>query len=364
MRSHPSDGSTMDDDHLDKETSVSAEITPTSLRATAKSRAVAAIDRLIGNVFDRLNAPLEARIAEIRAQSAARIKIIDTLTALGIERLQSNPEIAARAVQAHIDTIIRRYQNKLSVVAAAIEDLERQPPNPDEAESGPETLSEEFLSRFQRYAEDATQETLRQKWGRILAAEIRKPGTFSLKTMRIVDELDRTSALLFERLCEHRIGNCIPKCLSGELTYDHATQLTISGLLVEPSLGQIRRFEKVTHGEKDLWIAKLGNARVAFLRTTQIPKDDNPELAPVTKIYPKVFDESYMMGVPIYLLTDAGHAISSILEDKQEENITEYLDRLASLLAPHEVYEYRTVSDQELSLVRTIKKALASDAAT
>jgi hypothetical protein len=47
----------MVEDHLDKETSVSVDLTETGVTAKAKSRLVAAIDRLGGNLLEILNAP-------------------------------------------------------------------------------------------------------------------------------------------------------------------------------------------------------------------------------------------------------------------------------------------------------------------
>jgi hypothetical protein len=56
------------------------------------------------------------------------------------------------------------------------------------------------MNRFERFAEDASTDELRQRWGRVLSAEIRKPGTFSPKVLRIVDEIDQSTAAIFERV--------------------------------------------------------------------------------------------------------------------------------------------------------------------
>jgi hypothetical protein len=49
------------DDHLDKETSVVVDLTPTGVTAKAKSRFVAAIDRLCGNAVELANTSMENR---------------------------------------------------------------------------------------------------------------------------------------------------------------------------------------------------------------------------------------------------------------------------------------------------------------
>jgi hypothetical protein len=49
----------------------------------------------------------------------------------------------------------------------------------------PPPLTEEFLERFERYAQEASTKKLRQKWRRALSSEIREPGRFSLRVLRI-----------------------------------------------------------------------------------------------------------------------------------------------------------------------------------
>ena len=156
------------EDHLDKETSVSAELTPTGgVKASARSRAVAAFDRLIGNAFEKWNAPMEAKAAEVRAVSDSRLKVIEAVTALGLDKLRNNSEMAARAIENHFGKILDRQDNKEAVVAAAVEDLRLQPPTEQEASSGEDELQGPFVNRFERYAEEATTDGLRQKWGRV-----------------------------------------------------------------------------------------------------------------------------------------------------------------------------------------------------
>jgi len=237
------------EDHLDKETSASVEVTATGVKASARSRLVAAIDRLGGNIFEKWNAPMEAETALIRAEAASNIKLIEAVTELGIEKLRSDPELAARAIEARLGVIVRRQENKDAVVTVALEDLRAHPPSEEEASVGGEKLDPDFLNRFERHAEDASSETLRAKWGKVLAAEVRKPGTFSPKVMRVVDELEATTAVLFERLCEHRLAEIVPKCLAWELLFHEQIALEISGLIIDPgphAQGQKRVFKQVT----------------------------------------------------------------------------------------------------------------------
>lgn len=338
----------MGPDHLDKEISISAELTPSGVKTAAKSRTIAAIDRLIGCGIDRLCAPVEAKTAEIRAKSEARIKIIESLGELGIERLKADPELVAIAVQNQFDSIVRRQENKEAVIAASLEDLRREPPTSEQTTEGRDTLESAFLNRFERYAEEATEEHIREKWGRVLAAEIRQPGTFSQKVLRVVDELDGATALLFERICEYRSCNVIPRCLVGKLSFSEVTSLTDAGLLVNPGIaGQNQYFSETedVSGQK-LWTAHIGKALIAIPHATAIPNNGDKQSAPIT------IGED-VPGIPVYVLTDTGHAISRILEDKEENVLSSYIGKLTSTLPLIEVREYRAVNGKGFNLVKT-----------
>lgn len=106
----------MSEDHLDKETSVSAELTPTGVKASAKSRFVAAVDRLGGNLVELLNTPIEAKTSEKRALAEGRIRAINAITELGLDRLKTDPAFAERAVHSHLTTVFARQSRRRRVI--------------------------------------------------------------------------------------------------------------------------------------------------------------------------------------------------------------------------------------------------------
>lgn len=190
----------MADDHLGNEVSLSVELTERGFKAGAISRTVSSVDRLLGDVIDLANVHLERMTEKGRAKTDAEVSIIQALGKMQLEAIHSDPEFAARAMQQHLKVAGIRYENKAASVAAALEDLREEPSHADNA-SDADVLSDAFINRWERYAEEATDDQLREKWGRVLASEIRKPGTFSAKVLRVVDELDAATALTFERLC-------------------------------------------------------------------------------------------------------------------------------------------------------------------
>lgn len=317
----------MAEDHLDKETSVSAELTPTGVKASAKSRFIAAFDRLGGNIIDLANAPMEARTNEKRAIAEARIRAIEAATQIGIERMKTDPEFAERALNAHLGKVFARQENKDGVVEKAIEDLRCQPPTEEEAVSGPEVLDEAFHNRFERYAEEATTDELREKWGRVLAAEIRKPGTFSGKVLRVIDELDADTAKLFERVCQFRILNYIPKALVDDLEFLDLAALVNADLLVEPGMGQAQHAGAGTDAQgNEIWFWSLGNVGLA---TSKSSIEQNSKWL--------VTGEKNFPALPVYVLTNVGVAICSILPDNQGSIIDEFAFALSEAMPSTEV---------------------------
>lgn len=78
--------------------------------------------------------------------------------------------------------------------------------NPN-AESSSEEPSATWTSRFMKYVSDLRDEDAFRLWGKILAGEIRKPGSFSLKTLEILHTLDISDAENFSRIAPYVINS-------------------------------------------------------------------------------------------------------------------------------------------------------------
>jgi hypothetical protein len=139
-----------------------------------------------------------------------------------LELKRADPSAGAAALEHFADDLSRKHANKESVVVHALEDLRGAP---EEALSGreDETLSEDWLNMFSSHSENASSDHLRRMWGKVLAGEIRTPGSFSLSTLRFISELDRDIATKFQSAVRHRLmGSFILKAddLQGEPLLD------------------------------------------------------------------------------------------------------------------------------------------------
>jgi hypothetical protein len=325
----------MIEDPLDKTTSIGAELTESGLNVNAKSRTVAAIDRLVGNAVDFLNLPVERRNVQERTRIEGERRLVEAIRDGALERMKMDPAFADRVTQNYLRSLVSRQENKDSVARHAIEDLRG---NPQAKEAGPE-LDPDFVNRLERHAEDASTEALREKWGRVLAAEIRSPGTISPRVMRIVDEIDGPTAQLFEAFCSSRLANVIPRCLHGKLKFDEAARLEGAGLIVGPGVtGEVRWFiEASDAGGRKAWFMGFDGYGLSF------PYEAN--LAPLRDEMGPLQLDNNVPVIPVYVLTDEGRAVSQILPELERTAFEKYVARLQSALPELTLSLYRSLGD-------------------
>ena len=102
-------------------------------------------------------------------------------------------EIAVRAAQRILDVETRRQENLEAIVEHARLSL------PDEVSAEP--VEADWAARFFREAQDIGNDEMRRLWGKLLAGEVAKPGTFSARTLGVVADLSLVDANLFEAAC-------------------------------------------------------------------------------------------------------------------------------------------------------------------
>lgn len=197
---------------------------------------VAAIGRLIGATADIPTAYLEGISQNIRDKSEARSLITKTLAEVAAEKASKDPGIMERALNNMLQRQYRVQENKDAVAKAALEALVSDPPSADKG--GP---SDQFMTNFERYAEDATSEDLRLMFGRLLAGEIRKPGSISSASLHFVSMLDHGTAELIKQVlpaCSQDaafLENIQPGLNVAEITYLEQAGFWAAGKLLSLS---------------------------------------------------------------------------------------------------------------------------------
>ncbi|HEX6376389.1 MAG TPA: DUF2806 domain-containing protein [Allosphingosinicella sp.] len=281
------------DDVLGREVAIKAHMDATGLSVSAKSRLLAAIDRLAGSLFDWPAAAMEGLAAKRRLKDRIERELLEAEGHIAARRPEFG-ETAQGALLLEADKeAVRRQLNKSAVAAETVEALKLAPPAQSADGPGPHSgpddvpdLDEDWLNAFARYAEDASSEDLQRLWGRVLAGEVGQPGKFSRRTLRFIAELDKPSAADCEAVAPFLVGDFIFR--SGR--WDSGDGLSLMLRLEEVGLvagagGTLHR--KLTVDANGL-VAQLGAKRALLFRGTPGTVKELPALK-VTRLGHEVF---------------------------------------------------------------------------
>ncbi|HEY5381307.1 MAG TPA: DUF2806 domain-containing protein [Acidobacteriaceae bacterium] len=184
----------------------------TGVPAPIRKNAARAFTRLCTAAVEYPAALIENAIEEKRAESRTRVKLTNTSAEQIAEQMHTSPEYARAAVRKFGQKIIRERINIDQIAQLAADELrsDKPPETGGEIQDAP-PISEDWMSTFEDEAAQMSSEQMHQLFARILAGEIRKPTSFSRKTVRMVAQLDNTAAALFKILCSLSISLQLPE---------------------------------------------------------------------------------------------------------------------------------------------------------
>jgi hypothetical protein len=140
------------------------------------------VDKAIGKLILAVGENFESRIKANTAKAKAKGKInVDGLFRTEEER--------------------RKLENRAATTKAALEEMEANPSTAD----APSEIDDDWLNFFARLSEDKSSEELQHLFGRILSGEIRKPGSFSLRTVQIMATISKQDAELLSNLLSYAV---------------------------------------------------------------------------------------------------------------------------------------------------------------
>jgi Protein of unknown function (DUF2806) len=183
----------------------------TGIPAPIRKNAAKAFARLCTAAVEYPVALIESAIAEKRAESRARVKLINASASQIAEQMQTNPEYARVAATKFAHKIIRERVNVDQVAEIAAVDLKSEPlaiANDEEPEAPP--ISEDWLNAFESEAAHMSSEQMQRLFGKILAGEIRRPTSYSIKTIKLMAQLDNVAAAVFKLLFSLSISLRVP----------------------------------------------------------------------------------------------------------------------------------------------------------
>jgi hypothetical protein len=178
--------------------------TGTSIPAPIRRNAFKAFGQLCTAAIEIPVAYLEGVAAEKRAETQARVKIISTSAEQIAAQVEVDPEYARAAVKRYGQKIVRERVNLDKVSETAARQIQQDAASASaEQNTTTETapINDDWLNHFEEEASQKSSEEMQLLFGRILAGEIQRPSSFSIKTVKLLGELDSGAAKLFQHLC-------------------------------------------------------------------------------------------------------------------------------------------------------------------
>lgn len=182
----------------------------TGIPAPIRKNAAKAFARLCTAAVEYPVALIEGAIAEKRAETRARVTLIDSSARQLADQMQTNPEYARAAASKFAHKIIRERVNIDQISRIAAENLRSLPKDEKEQKEEAPPISEDWLNTFENEAARMSSDEMQQIFGRILAGEIQRPASYSIKTIRIMSQLDNRAASLFRQLCSCSVSLRVP----------------------------------------------------------------------------------------------------------------------------------------------------------
>lgn len=295
----------------------------TGIPAPIKKNFFKAIGQLCTAAVDVPVAWLEGKSSEIRAATEARIQITKKGGETIAEELQVPPEYIKKASTKFASRIIQEQINLDEITLNATQELSNKEIK-DEGISEKE-IEGDWLNEFESHARLKSSDEMKIIFGKILSGEILNPGTFSIKTIRLISQLDNRAAKLFQLLCSQSIS----MRLGGKFIRD-ARVVSFSGNAASNSLSAFSlSFDNLNILHEYGLIISDYNSRMSY---SPCIANDNTVIASI------FYDNKHYCLLPIdnekydkelklngVAFTKAGNELLDIIPIVTQENYTQYL---------------------------------------
>ena len=177
------------------------------------SISVSALDKLvdhvasgIGSVAGSMLAPWraekEARARQITTEADARTLLIHATAQAEARQILLSPDDSASGVVNISDRVQQRLLFQEEKRQANIESVVRQAADHlDEKTAADGEPDHDWTARFFNNVQDVSSQEMQTLWARVLAGEVERSGSTSVRTLEILRNLDHATAKLFRRLC-------------------------------------------------------------------------------------------------------------------------------------------------------------------
>jgi len=150
---------------------------------------------------------LEGKSIEIKATSEARAMMTKGIAEKMLETGKIPEEYTQLAMEQQSRKIVRKRLNLDKILQRTKGFLQN---DKEDIVSQTEEISEDWLNSFEDIAENMSSEEMQIRFAKILAGEVKHPSSFSVKSIKMLSEIDTQTANLFARFC----GLCVAMKIS------------------------------------------------------------------------------------------------------------------------------------------------------
>lgn len=261
----------------------------------------------------------EAGVIAAQGQGDAQLAYLKTLSG-------GNLEIYDRARARLIAREVEGQQNVEAIAENALKSL------PEKVSDDP--VSDDWRRKFFLEAENVCDADMQELWGKVLAGEVAKPGSFSLRSLNVLKSLSRDEAEKFRLACNlaNETGEIIMQREKRHplgdygLHFGNLMALTDAGLLHSPSF--ILHSFKDYPDEAKTGVYFMNNGRHLLLSGPSLKNVDIPVLSftaagkELQKLIPANPCMPYLGDMAKFLKTSYRLALSMAIETKQDDGST------------------------------------------
>lgn len=154
------------------------------------------LQKVFGPGWTRKQADADAYADERKLQTIRDnpdMEIVYTVDGMNA-RARTPEALAYRAEQRFLNDSIREQENLEKIFDVAAEDIKQITASSDKS------VDDDWVVRFKNISKDISSREMQYIWGKILANEVEKPGSFSMRTLETIRNLSKAEAARFQKI--------------------------------------------------------------------------------------------------------------------------------------------------------------------
>lgn len=266
------------------------------------------LEKIFGPSWTKKQADADYYAAEQRLRVIRENPDMDIIYTNGqfSAKLKNLEALQARAALREYHESIRQQANIENIISQANNELQ----GANDGTVSDEPVDDDWITRFFGITKDISSAEMQFIWSKILAGEIKKPGSFSLRTLEVIRNLSQREARAFEKIVPFIVNNGPIYFLLIDLNYKEKYNIQYADFLMLDACGLI------TLTDNTVYNPKVANEQSNYIENDfYIIITQSPTAQEVT------------LSSRIYPLTTVGQELYSILDHPNNEDVIKDMAR-------------------------------------